>query len=185
MFRKVCSHSIISYDKWTETKEKEDKTHRLIDRTQNSHWFWHNEEAKFIIKKKTPKKTIGRAMLRFPWQPYFDSLYDLKDGLTFFCSGNSYLTFDFSSHFNIRLPSPTCCLITLLRQIKLAFTKSDWGKGQCFNFHRAIKATFIIFWLHHYYYKLLLFITTINNNNEICIFSSVLWRVRKVCKTAT
>lgn len=33
-------------------RDKEDKTHRLIDRTQNSHWFWHNEEDKFIIKKK-------------------------------------------------------------------------------------------------------------------------------------
>lgn len=34
-------------------------------------------------------------MLRFPWQPYFDSFHYLKDGLTFFCSGNSYLIFDF------------------------------------------------------------------------------------------
>lgn len=55
-------------------------------------------------------------MLRFPWQPYFDSFHDLKDDLTFLCSGNSYLIFDFSSHFSVQLPSPTCCLVTLLRQ---------------------------------------------------------------------
>lgn len=43
-------------------------------------------------------------MLRVPSQPYFDSFHDLKDGFIFFCSGNSYLIFDFSSHF---------CLVTI------------------------------------------------------------------------
>lgn len=43
-------------------RDKEDKAHRLIDRIQNSHWFWHNEEAKFIIKKKYRKRQIKVSM---------------------------------------------------------------------------------------------------------------------------
>lgn len=53
-FKKEGSDSIISYVKWQETKKE--KTYWLIDRIQNSHWFWHNEEANIFKKKKNHKK---------------------------------------------------------------------------------------------------------------------------------
>lgn len=72
-------------------------------------------------------------MLRFPSQLYFDSFHDLKDGLTFFCSGNSFLTFDFSSHF-CEVTIPYLLFRQFIEANKAGFYKIRLRKRSMFSF---------------------------------------------------